>query len=385
MLTFTREEYEERLHRARRLMAEERIDALLVSAPANLVYLSGYRTQLFDSNFRPFLAIIPLESEPVLLLPDLELGVGQETSPFTDVRAWGWTKGCIAPDALSGIRDIVVERKLDQGHIAIEQGDNMRIGMGLDQFAQLKEMLPEVDWPNSAPLLWRLRRVKSPAEVAYVRESQRITDVAYHAVLEAAHEGVNELELLSVLGTRMMEEGADTPGFQIITSGANRYKMANPYPVDRKLEKGDMVILDIGSIYRGYYSDITRGFFVGEPTSRQREFYEASVAITADAVAAVKPGATCSSVDTVAEQSTRDRGYWDYVLHRTGHSLGLEVHEMPSIAPGDETVLEPGMIVTIEPGIYDFSIGAFRMEDLILVTEDGYEYLSHAERQLVCK
>ena len=146
-----------------------------------------------------------------------------------------------------------------------------------------------------------------------------------------------------------------------------------------------MVIFDQGAIYEGYWSDITRGFFIGSVSDRQREFYEAAQAITEDAVRAVKPGVTCAEVDKVAEKSTTDRGYKDYMIHRTGHSLGLEVHELPSLTVSDETVLEPGMVVTVEPGIYDFSIGAFRMEDLVVVTDSGYEYLSHATRDLVVK
>jgi Xaa-Pro aminopeptidase len=384
-LTFTDEEYGQRLDRARRLMAEQRLDALLVSAVPNIVYLTGYRSYLFDSNFRPFLAVIPRDGDPTLLLPNLELGIGEEYSPFADVRAWGATRGCIAPDAITAARDVITEKGLAKGRIGIEQGAGMRIGMGLDQFAQLKSFLPDVEWPNSAPLLWQLRRVKSPAEVASIRESQRITDAAYHAALDLGAVGVSERDLQRVLGTTMMQEGADKIGMLIVGSGPDRYKMANPYPSDRKLESGDMVIFDLGCVYNGYWSDITRGYFVGGVSDDQRRFYEAATAITEDAVKAVKPGVTCAEVDRVAEQSIVDRGYKDNIIHRTGHSLGLEVHEIPSIAAGDETVLEPGMVVTIEPGIYDFTHGAYRMEDLILVTETGHEYLSHARRELTVK
>lgn len=384
-LVFSREEYAKRLDHAKRLMEQHQLDALLVSAPPNLVYLTGYRTNLFDSNFRPFLAVIPLNGDPTLLLPDLELGVGQEVSPFEDVRAWGRTKGCFAPDPVTAVSEVVKEKGLSQARIGLELGTGMRLGMGLDQYNQLQSILPSITWYNSAPLLWELRKVKSAQEIEYIRESQRITDAAYHAALDFAREGVTEKELQQVLGTTMMREGADKIGFLIVTSGPDRYKMTNPYASRRKLQNGDMVILDIGAIYEGYWSDITRGFFIGGVSDEQRRFYEAARAITEDTVKAVKPGVTCAEVDRVAEQSITERGFKDYMLHRTGHSLGLEVHELPSIAPGDETVLEPGMVITIEPGIYDFSIGAFRVEDLILVTETGYEYLSHAPRELIVK
>jgi Xaa-Pro dipeptidase len=385
MLVFPAEEYDARLQRARQLMDEQGMDALLISARPNIMYLTGYRTNLFDSNFRPFLAVIPRDGDPTLLLPDLEIGVGEETSPFDDIRAWGRTPGCFAPDVISAVVTVVREKGLSAGRIGIERGLNMRIGMGLDQFEQIQEMLPDTEWPNSAALLWQLRAVKSPAEIAFIQESQRITDAGYHAVLDYAREGVSEKDLLRVLGMTMMQEGADNPGFQIITSGPERYKMTNPYTVDRKLEHGDMVILDIGSVKEGYYSDITRGFFIGEATDRQREFYEAARGFTEVAVNAVKPGVTCAQIDEIATQAIIDAGYEKNMLHRTGHSIGLEVHEMPSVAPGDSTVLTPGMVLTIEPGIYDFDIGAFRMEDIVLVTDDGWEYVSHATRELTVK
>lgn len=293
-LTFSPEEYGQRLDRAKRLMEEQRLDALLVSALSNIVYLTGYRTHLFDSNFRPFLAIIPRDGDPTLLLPNLELGAGQENSPFADIRAWGATPGCIAPDSITAARDVIMEKGLAKGRIGIEQGSGMRIGMGLDQFAQLKSFLPDVEWPNSAPLLWQLRKIKSPTEVAYIRESQRVTDAAYHAALDLGAVGVSERDLQRVLGTTMMQEGADRTGMLIVSSGPDRYKMMNPYASDRRLENGDMIIFDIGCVYNGYWSDITRGYFVGSVSEDQRRFYEAATAITEDAVRAVKPGVTCT-------------------------------------------------------------------------------------------
>jgi Xaa-Pro aminopeptidase len=320
-----------------------------------------------------------------LLLPDLELGVGQEVSPFEDIRPWGSTKVAVAADAISTVKLVVEEKGLANARIGVEQGSGMRIGMGLDQFAQLKDALPGVTWSNAAPLFWSLRQVKSAQEIAYMRESERINDAAYHAALDFAKAGVTEKDLLRVLGTTMMQEGADRPGFLIISSGPDRYKMTNPYASRRTLENGDMVIFDMGAIYEGYWSDITRGFFIGSVSDRQRELYEASVAITAETVAAVKPGVTCADVDAVADNAIRSRGYADLILHRTGHAIGVDTHEMPSLGPGDNTVLEPGMIITVEPALYDFDEGCFRMEDMILVTETGHEYLSHARRDLVVK
>ncbi len=366
-------------------MGENHLDFLLLSEAENLIYLTGYRTLLYGSKFRPFLAVVPKEGEPVLILPILELGVGEKTSYFTDIRTWGNIAGVAGPDPLSVVRDVIVEKNLAKGKAGIELGVGQWLGMTQSHFEELKKLVPEVQFDDCSGVMWALRMVKSKREIEYIGEACRITDVAYETALESSGEGTTELEIARILGRTMIDEGADMPGFLVVASGVERYNMINPYATARKLEKGDMVNLDIGAVYKGYWSDLTRGFFIGEPTERQRAFYEAAREINQAAIEKVKPGIEVSEVDKAAEETIDRLGYRDYMLHRTGHSLGLEVHELPSIAPGDHTILEPGMILTIEPGIYDFRIGAFRIEDTIAVTETGYEYLTHSPRDLVVR
>jgi Xaa-Pro dipeptidase len=392
MMLFSREEYVQRLERARRLMREQNVDAMLVSAPNNVIYLTGYRTNLFDSNFRPFLGLIPLDGEPVLLLPTLELGVGEEVSWIDDIRVWGPPQGVkvwgpsptvIAADSLNAARSVIEEKGLAGGRIAIERSFGQRVGMSLDQLAQLESLLPKVEWKDATALMWKLRGVKSPAEVEYLRRANRITDCGYEAVLGMAREGVNERTMQAVMGETFLREGGDLRGFIIVNSGPERYKMMNPFAWNRDLEPGDQCTFDFGAVYNGYWSDLTRSFFVGKLTDRQRQMYEDALEVSMMTVEAVRPGITCGEVDEVAERELLKRGYADHMLHRTGHSIGLEVHEMPSIAKGDATVMEPGMVVAIEPGIYDYDgVGSFRIEDIVLVTETGHEYLSHCRREL---
>jgi Xaa-Pro aminopeptidase len=146
-----------------------------------------------------------------------------------------------------------------------------------------------------------------------------------------------------------------------------------------------MVNFDFGALYNGYCSDITRSVFVGSPSKRQKEFYQAISKVLETTLEAVRPGVPVSEVDRIAEQTIAELGYREYMLHRTGHGLGLEVHEPPSIGPGEEVTLEEGMVVAIEPGIYDFTIGAFRIEDNIVITTGGFELLSNCTRELVVK
>jgi Xaa-Pro aminopeptidase len=391
MLLFPVSEYRQRVDRARALMREAKLDALLVSAPNNLTYISGYRTNLFDSNFRPFLCLLPVEGEPTLLLPTLEVGVGEEVSWIPDIRAWGPPPGStvwgsnpavIAADSLNAARIVIEEKKLTSARIGIEQGFGQRIGMSLEQFGQLKSYAPKAEWGDSTGLFWKLRSVKSDKEVEYLRRASEITDKGYEAVLARAKEGMTERQLQGIMGETYMREGSDYRGFIIVQAGPERYKMMNPYATDRKIKRGDAVTFDFGAVYNGYWSDLTRTFFIGECTPKQRKMYDDARAVSELTVKQVRPGVTCESIDLFAEKQLHERGYKEYMLHRTGHSIGLEVHEMPSIGAGEKTVLQKNMTAAIEPGIYDFSVGGYRMEDIVLVTEKGVEYLSNCTREL---
>lgn len=382
MMYFPAEEYEGRVQRAREQMAEIGADVLLATQPNNLTYISGYRTNLFDSNFRPYSALIPREGDSTLILPSLEYGVGLETSWIDDVRPWGPNDGDIAPDGFTALTMVMKERGFDDAKVAVEKGFGQRIGMSVDEFAGLQEALPGVEWLDSTAMMWKLRAVKSDAEVANLRKANEITDAAYMAVLDQVKEGTSEREIQAIMGSTFLALGGDLKGFIVVNAGKDRYKMMNPFASDYQLQRGDMCNIDFGAVYQGYWSDLTRGFFVSEVSDRQREFYEVAKAASAAGVAAAKPGVTCEEIDQVCEEYLVSRGYGDYMLHRTGHSIGLEVHEMPGISLGMKTVMQPNMVFAIEPGIYDFDIGGFRMEDIILVTEDGAEYLSHCEREL---
>ncbi|GAA2007340.1 M24 family metallopeptidase [Microbacterium ulmi] len=380
-LEFPVEEFHSRIARTRRLMADAGVDALLVTAANNLTYLSGYRSALFESQFRPFVALVPLVGDPVLILPSLEKGVGEGYSWIDDLRTWGTQPGDLTADPLAAIISIVASEGYGSARIGIEL-DLQRFGLTHGQYATLQAGLPGVTWVDSSALLWKARSVKSPAEVARLRKAAEISDAAWHAVLDQATVGTTEREIHRILGETFMAEGGDPDGFIVVNAGVGRYKMANPFASDYALQGGDMCIIDYGAVYKGYWCDLTRAFFAGSVGERQKELYEFSVAATAAVFDFVKPGVTCSEVDAFGEAFIRDAGLGHLLLHRTGHAIGLEMHELPSLGITDTTVIEEGMVLAIEPALYDFEVGAFRMEDIIVVTESGAEYLSNGERSL---
>lgn len=378
-MDFTKEEFQGRYRRLQGLMREAKLDAALLSDGGNLIYITGYRTLLLISKFRPFLAMAFAEGDPVLILPNLEVGVGRQMGWIDDVRGWG-ARGPYTdkPDALTIIKDVIAERRLGGKRVGFELSLGQRLGMTFDQYQAFRGAFEAAGCSigNVAEVMWKSRIKKSPREIEYLRVAGHATDAGYLAALEIAREGVSEKELSDAIGVGMIKAGADWPAFLVVQSGASRYDMMNPPASERRAEKGDMVIFDIGAAYRGYWGDLTRGFFIGQPTKRQREFYAAELEIFRRTRDAVRPGITIEEIDKVAEATTIELGFKDYMWHRTGHAIGIDVHELPSVALGDKTVLEPGMVFTIEPGIYDFSVGAFRIEDVVVVTPKGYESLN---------
>ena len=375
-MEFTREEFQDRYRRLQRLMGDAGLDAALLSDGGNIIYVTGYRTLLLISKFRPFLAMAFAEGDPVLILPNLEVGVGRQMSWIDDIRGWG-ARGPYSdrPDVLTIIKDLIGERRLQGKRIGFELSLGQRLGMTFDQYEAFRGAFSAAGCTigNVAEVMWKARIKKSPREIEYLHIAGRATDAGYLAALEVAREGISEEELSDAIAVGMIRGGADWPAFLVVQSGTSRYDMMNPPASPRRAAKGDMVIFDIGAMYRGYWGDMTRGFFIGEPTKRQREFYAAEQAIFTRTRDAVRPGISIEEIDKVAEETTIELGYKDYMWHRTGHAIGIDVHELPSVAAGDKTVLEPGMVFTIEPGIYDFSVGAFRIEDVVVVTERGYE------------
>jgi len=380
-LNFNISEYEYRWQKCQKEMEKEGIDVLVLSQNTNVIYMTGYRTQLYNSNFRPFITVLKIGDEPILIVPNLEEGSGRKESWFDDVRIWG--SNCKYKTAIEVVKAIFKEKSVTNANIGMELDNGQRLGMLQLEFEELKEAFPDCTFKSCASMIWRIRRVKSSQEIKYLKEACRISDVSFEAVINEVKKGMTEKDIQKIIGRTMLEEGADFEGFIVINSGPERYDMFNPWASDRVLQSGDMVILDFGAVFKGYWADITRSIFVSSISPRQKELYEAELKITDAAIKTIRPGISVANIDQAAMKKTEELGYSNLVLHRTGHSLGLDVHEIPSIAATDNTIIEPGMCFAIEPAIYDFSVGDFRIEDNFVVTEKGCSRLTNCTREII--
>jgi len=229
----------------------------------------------------------------------------------------------------------------------------------------------------------KLRLIKSAAEIKILKEAAEIADAAFDHIIRFIRPGVTEREVANELEFFMRKQGAVSSSFDIIV--ASGYRSALPHGVasDKAIEKGELVTLDFGAYYKGYCSDITRTVAVGDISDELKQIYDVVLQAQLRGMAGIKPGITGREADALTRDYITEKGYGEYFGHSTGHGIGLEVHEGPALSVRSETVLEPGMVVTVEPGIYIAGLGGVRIEDDTVVTADGNESLTRSPKELI--
>jgi Xaa-Pro aminopeptidase len=379
-LTLPEEEFLRRATQARERMAKANLDALLVATGPNLTYLSGYPSP-GRSGARPFVFILPLEHEPVFIVQNGRQFEAQRYSWVTDVRTYAE----LSRAPLRLIEGALCEMGLGEGRIGMELGFEQCLDVPVLDFLQLREDLSVARFVDAADILRDLRMVKSEAEIACIRQACEITSRYYEECLPQIRAGMTEVDVFHMLASKTYELGG-AGFFAVITSGEGNYDLVSKGPTGRTLQQGDMLWVDSGCSVGGYWSDFGRAAVLGDPTPRQRHAQQAIHEITMRGVEMVRPGVRASDIAGTCNQELErlDFAYTSCIsglASRIGHGVGLAVTELPHVAEYDDTILQPGMVITIEPGVAT-TYGTFHVEEDVLVTERGYELLSTAGREL---
>lgn len=227
-----------------------------------------------------------------------------------------------------------------------------------------------------------LRAVKSDEECEKIIKAQRIAEKAFSLLLPKVAVGKTERELSLELDYTMLKLGAQGLSFETIAVSGKNGSMPHGIPSDKKIESGDFVTFDFGAIYKDYHSDMTRTVAVGEISDKQRDVYETVLKAQKRAIDAVAAGKSCFDIDKIARDIIEEKGYGKYFGHGLGHGVGIEIHEFPTVSPRSQTVLEPGHVITIEPGIYIPGEFGVRIEDMIYVTENGVKNITNCPKEL---
>jgi Xaa-Pro aminopeptidase len=365
--------FADRLARAARAAASAGIDALLVTPGADLRYLVGYQALPLE---RLTCLVVPAAGNPVLVVPALEerAAVASGATEHVATATHGETD-----DAFRLVAGAIAEA-LGKGPDSIGVSDRM----WAQQVLRFREVMPAAEQRLAGDVLRPLRLRKLPDEVDALRGAAGAIDRVHARIGEWLRPGRTEAEVARDIADAILAEGHSTVNFVIVGSGPNG---ASPHHhvSNRVIEAGDPVVVDIGgTMPDGYCSDCTRTYIAGEqPPSDFAAYYEVLLAAQQASCAAVRPGVTAHSVDAAARDVIAAAGYGELFIHRTGHGIGLEEHEEPWIVEGSPVVLEPGMCFSIEPGVYSPGRHGARIEDIVVVTDDGVERLDTIDRELV--
>ncbi|MCC6904495.1 MAG: aminopeptidase P family protein [Anaerolineae bacterium] len=362
--------YQERLNRLQAALRERGIDCLALIPGANLYYMTGVDFHLME---RAVIGFFPAQGEPVFAMPAFERSRLTAPQPFAH-QAFTYVDG---EDPTGPVRQAVMALP-EVHHLAVEF-----LQMRVHEYRLVKAHLPNVYTHDAGPLMDTLRLCKTPDEADAMRRAVSISEAALDALLARVTPGMTEREIAALLNVAQIERGGGPVPFEsLIQSGPNS-AMPHGSTGDRALQPGDNLLLDFGTRHAGYVSDITRTVVVGsEPSPKFHEVYEAVRAANAAGRAAAGPGTPCQEVDRAARRVIEQAGYGPYFNHRLGHGIGLEAHEGPYMVEGNTTVLQPGMAFTIEPGIYLPGEFGVRIEDNVVVTENGAESLTTFSRDL---
>ncbi|SUP40883.1 M24 family metallopeptidase [Veillonella criceti] len=251
----------------------------------------------------------------------------------------------------------------------------------VDTYQTISEVLTNSQFASVN--LTSLRAVKRPDELDLMRKAAQIADEAFAAMLPQLKIGMTEQEARVILEIEMMRRGSEEPSFETIVASGHRSSMPHGVASDKVIEKGDFVTFDFGAVYKGYHSDMTRTIVMGQASDLQRTLYDVVLHAQLKGLAAVKSGVTGKLVDAACRDSIRKDSYGEYFNHGTGHGVGLDIHEEPVASPKSDTILEPNMIVTVEPGVYLPGKIGLRIEDSVIVTDEGYELLTHTSKELI--
>lgn len=229
----------------------------------------------------------------------------------------------------------------------------------------------------------KLRLIKSEDEVEKLKKAQLIAEKAYLRVLDMVKPGITERQIALELEYLMKKNGAEKIAFDLITVTGKKTSLPHGVPSDVEIKEGDFITFDIGAVYEGYHSDMTRTIAVGKVSDEQKKIYDIVLKAHLEGLKSVKAGVNAFDVDKVCRDIIIEEGYGEYFGHGTGHGVGLEIHEEPRVSPKGNTILAPGMIITVEPGIYLPDKFGVRIEDTVLVTEEGYETFAHISKDLI--
>ncbi|MEC7921319.1 MAG: aminopeptidase P family protein [Chloroflexota bacterium] len=352
-------EYKSRISYLRDKISESDIDTLFISNKDNIRYYSG-----FTGTF----AFLLISKEKSIIITDSRYTLrAEEESPDYEIY-----------QLKSGDNWIENSTNITKTKIIGYEGDHVSVNL-LNQLKKRAEKINE--WKDFSEKITLGRIIKSEEEVRILQETINISDSAFNTVSKKINIGMTEKDVAWEMEKEMRELGAESPSFDtIVASGINGSKPHHS-PTDKLINNNEAITIDMGAKYKGYCSDLTRTIFIGEPDEKFKKIYTTVLRAQLISMETAQPEMTGEEIDKIARDIIAAEGYGEYFGHSLGHGVGIEIHENPGVGPNSKNSIKPGMVYTIEPGIYIENWGGIRIEDMVIMTESGNNLISHALKE----
>lgn len=370
---FPESEFAARTARAQALMAEVRLDALLLTTEPEVRYFSGFLTQFWQSPTRPWFLVVPASGKPIAVVPT----IGAECMGATwldDIRTWSSPRP--EDEGVTLLAETLAEIAGSKLRIGLPQGPETHLRMPLRDYRRLLDRLPDAEVLDASDPIRSLRMIKSPAEIDKIAHICALVSDVFESLPDLLHSGMSEIDIFRRFKIACLEHGADDVAYLVGGAGQGGYGDIISPPSTRCVGPGDVLILDTGAVFDGYYCDFDRNYAFEQADDAVRRAYETVFEATEAGFAVARPGACCADVFQAMQQVLDRGGALGNDVGRMGHGLGMQLTEWPSHTPHDRTVLQPGMVLTLEPGM-TFAPGKVMVhEENIVIGEHGPAYLS---------
>ena len=370
---FTVNEYENRLESIQKLMFEAKMDAILLTTQVDIEYYTGFKSQFFQSPTRPWYVLIPSSGKPKAIIPTIGES-GMRATWIDDIQTW--TSPNPEDDGVSILLSTIKSLMVNHKSLGVPKTLESTLRMPLEDYETLVNKLPGIEIKDANKIMRRVRFIKSEAEIDKIRHICRITSQGFIDLEGFLRAGESEQENCRRFKQHLLKLGVDDSPYIVSGSGQEGYGSIIMGPTDKIIEEGDLFIIDTGSVFDSYYCDFDRNYAFGSISEKAKKAYRVTYEATEAGFKAAQVGNTTSDIFNAMNNVLQKGGALGNTVGRLGHGLGMQLTEWPSNTASDNTVLEPGVVLTLEPGMAFLPGKEMVHEENIVITEDGPEWLS---------
>ena len=373
MRGFPEQEYQMRISNLQKKMQNHDIDVVLITSPHNFRYFTGLDSYFWESPTRPWFLLISQSNQPIAIIPS----IGESALKKTWIKnIYTWSSPQPEDEGVSALSESLKDIMPNKGNIGCELGQESHLRMSINDFDKLRNNFIHYNFIDASKIIWQLRMIKSQNEIQKIKNIISIASNVFDNFQKHIHRGMTEIEICNIFKKKLLDEGADHTLYMSCASGEGGYDQIICDPSEKKLQNGDILIIDTGTTLDGYFCDFDRNYGFGNISSEAEKAYNLLWEATEVGLSKIKSGAKCSDISNAMYSVLKKAGLITNNVGRMGHGLGLQLTEPPSIMNNDNTIFQENMIITIEP-CFEYKPNKMLVhEENILITQKGYERLT---------